>query len=63
MPHMEIGVPVDYRSYLRGAIAMLHESAKQHRMRGDKNGCAAMCEAHKLRLELVLRAIEKGEVL
>jgi len=64
MTRMEIDISIDYRSYIRGAIDMLHESAKQHRLRGDgPGGHAAMCDAHKRRMQLVLEAIEKGETI
>ncbi len=58
---MQIGIPTDYRSYIRGAKDMLHEAAKMFRLTLGPEGHAEMCDAHKLRLELVLRALEKGE--
>lgn len=60
---MHIGLPTDYRSYIAGARDMLHEAAKMFRLTLGPEGHAAMCDAHKLRLELVLRAMDKGECI
>lgn len=57
---MHIGIPMDYRSYIAGARDMLHEAAKMFRLTIGPDGHAAMCDAHKLRLNLVLRALDKG---
>ena len=55
---MHIGSPIDLRAYITGAAEMLTESAKQFRVMGLIGGHESMCEAHALRLRIVLRQLD-----
>ena len=57
-----IGIPVDHRGAIRGAAEMLRESARQFRQL-NQPGHAGMADAHALRLELALRAMEHGNTI
>ena len=59
---MHIGIPINHQANIRGAAQMLRDSSVMFRLKKEIV-FADLCDAHALRLDLAVRAIEKGEKL